>query len=172
MKGTIHWVSAAHAEEAEVRLYDRLFTSRRIPGTTGSDPFADLNPDSLEVLTGCKVEPVLAGAPGDPVSVRAAGILLRRPRLTPRRAGLQPHGDAEGQWAKIQKRASVRSGGQAEAGPLRRLVIRLQPARRCTALHSRNCAAARPAQSGSIISGPHGHGSRHVQLRRSRWRAD
>jgi glutaminyl-tRNA synthetase len=61
VKGTIHWVSAAHAADAEVRLYDRLFTSAD-PGDEGRDPISDLNPNSLEVLTGCKVEPMLAGA--------------------------------------------------------------------------------------------------------------
>jgi glutaminyl-tRNA synthetase len=59
VKGTIHWVSAAHARDAEVRLYDRLFTSDD-PGSGGRDPIADLNPDSLQILTTCKVEPMLA----------------------------------------------------------------------------------------------------------------
>jgi glutaminyl-tRNA synthetase len=61
VKGTIHWVSAAHALDAEVRLYDRLFTSED-PAAGGRDPLDDLNPASLEVLTHCKVEPSLAGA--------------------------------------------------------------------------------------------------------------
>jgi len=61
VKGTIHWVSAAHAIDAEVRLYDRLFTSDD-PGDEGRDPLSDLNPHSLEVLTGCQVEPALASA--------------------------------------------------------------------------------------------------------------
>jgi glutaminyl-tRNA synthetase len=61
VKGTIHWVSAAHAIEAEVRLYDRLFTSED-PGEGGRDPLTDLNPESLTVLTGCKVESMLASA--------------------------------------------------------------------------------------------------------------
>ena len=61
VKGTIHWVSADHARDAEVRLYDRLFNSED-PGANGRDPLADLNPGSLQVLTGCKVEPSLAAA--------------------------------------------------------------------------------------------------------------
>ncbi len=62
VKGTIHWVSAAHALEAEVRLYDRLFTVEN-PGDVrdGADSESVLNPDSLETLTGY-VEPGLAGA--------------------------------------------------------------------------------------------------------------
>jgi glutaminyl-tRNA synthetase len=61
VKGTIHWVSAAHAVDAEVRLYDRLFTSED-PEGEGRDALSDLNPESLDVLTGCKVEPILAEA--------------------------------------------------------------------------------------------------------------
>jgi glutaminyl-tRNA synthetase len=61
VKGTIHWVSAAHAHDAEVRLYDRLFLSAD-PGSEGRDPMSDLNPESLDVLTECKVEPMLATA--------------------------------------------------------------------------------------------------------------
>jgi glutaminyl-tRNA synthetase len=62
VKGTIHWVSAAHAVDATVRLYDRLFTSED-PAAGGRDPLDDLNPASLEVLTHCKAEPSLATAP-------------------------------------------------------------------------------------------------------------
>jgi glutaminyl-tRNA synthetase len=61
VKGTIHWVSAAHAVDAEVRLYDRLFRSED-PGENGRDPLTDLNPDSLTVLSECKVESMLAAA--------------------------------------------------------------------------------------------------------------
>jgi glutaminyl-tRNA synthetase len=63
VKSTLHWVSAAHAGEAEIRLYDRLFLAedpeRDIPGKTFVD---NLNPHSLEVLRGCLVEPSLATA--------------------------------------------------------------------------------------------------------------
>ena len=61
VKGTIHWVSAKHALNAEVRLYDRLFTKSN-PLEGKSDFLASLNPDSLQVLSGCKLEPDLAGA--------------------------------------------------------------------------------------------------------------
>ena len=60
VKGTIHWVSAAHAAEAEVRLYDHLFSKPR--PDEEEDWTACLNPDSLQVLTGCKLEPSLKGA--------------------------------------------------------------------------------------------------------------
>ena len=61
VKATIHWVSAPHAEKAEVRLYDRLFTVPE-PGADGSDYKEHLNPDSLTVLKDCPVEPGLADA--------------------------------------------------------------------------------------------------------------
>ena len=61
VKSTIHWVSAAHAVEAEVRLYEPLFTAA-VPGADKDDWKADLNPRSLERLTGCRLEPSLAAA--------------------------------------------------------------------------------------------------------------
>jgi len=62
VKGTIHWVSAEHAADAEVRLYDRLFLSED-PGEGGGEPLDDLNPTSLERVRGAKVEASLASAP-------------------------------------------------------------------------------------------------------------
>jgi len=75
VRGTIHWVSAPHAVEAEVRLYDHLF---RVPIPGGSDDDgdwkADLNPASLERLTGCRLEPSLAlAAPGSRYQFERAG---------------------------------------------------------------------------------------------------
>src|SRR6185369_32006 len=61
VKSTIHWVSAAHAVEAEVRLYEPLFTAA-VPGADKDDWKADLNPKSLERLIGCRLEPSLAAA--------------------------------------------------------------------------------------------------------------
>ncbi len=61
IKATLHWVSAAHAVDAEVRLYDRLFSVEN-PGTDDTYFLTQLNPASLEVLIGCKVEPSLASA--------------------------------------------------------------------------------------------------------------
>ncbi|MBX3375831.1 MAG: glutamine--tRNA ligase/YqeY domain fusion protein [Phycisphaeraceae bacterium] len=62
VKGTIHWVSAAHAIDAEVRLFDRLFTAEE-PGKRTGNYMDDLNPNSLEVVH-AKLEPSLAGSPG------------------------------------------------------------------------------------------------------------
>ena len=67
VKGTIHWVSAAHAIEAEVRLYDHLFLKPDPDDVPeGQNYLANLNPKSLEVLKGCRLEPSLAAAaPGN-----------------------------------------------------------------------------------------------------------
>jgi glutaminyl-tRNA synthetase len=63
VKATIHWASAGHAVDAEVRLYDHLFTKPDPDDVPeGQDYRANLNPNSLETLTGCKVEPSLTGA--------------------------------------------------------------------------------------------------------------
>ncbi len=63
VKATLHWVSAGHAVEADVRLYDRLFTKENPDEKTDGKTFKDfVNPDSLEILTACKLEPSLADA--------------------------------------------------------------------------------------------------------------
>ncbi len=60
-KGVIHWVSASHHLECEVRLYDRLFCTE-LPGSDGRDFVDDLNPDSLQILDGCRAELSLTSA--------------------------------------------------------------------------------------------------------------
>ena len=62
VKGTIHWVSAGHSLEAEVRLYDHLFTEENPGDVEGGDHRGNLNPSSLQTLTSCRVEPSLADA--------------------------------------------------------------------------------------------------------------
>jgi glutaminyl-tRNA synthetase len=63
VKATIHWVSADHAKEAEVRLYDHLFSKEDADAVPdGIDWLTNVNPKSLEVLTNCRVEPILANA--------------------------------------------------------------------------------------------------------------
>ena len=78
VKATIHWVSAAHAMPAEVRLYNPLFTK---PDPSGGENFtADLNPNSLEVLTGGRLEPALAEAqPEVPVQFERQGYFCLDP---------------------------------------------------------------------------------------------
>lgn len=76
VKGTIHWVSADLAVEASASLLNPLFLSEN-PSANG-DPIDDLNPDSLERLTGCKLEPALADAkPGAPVQFERLGYFNR-----------------------------------------------------------------------------------------------
>ena len=67
VRGTIHWVSAAHCVEAEVRLYNMLFTEANMNAIPEDKSYRDyLNPDSVQVLTGCKLEASLADArPGE-----------------------------------------------------------------------------------------------------------
>jgi glutaminyl-tRNA synthetase len=73
VKATLHWVSAAHAIDAEVRLYDRLFTVES-PGSGDADFLTLLNPASLEVLRGARIEPSLAvAAPGTRVQFERLG---------------------------------------------------------------------------------------------------
>ncbi len=61
-KGTLHWVEASHAVDAEVRLYDRLFMEAEPESQEGRDYMEFVNPDSLEIVSGCKLEPSLANA--------------------------------------------------------------------------------------------------------------
>ena len=94
VKGTIHWVSAAHAVDAEVRLYDTLFT---VPKPDDAEDYASvLNPNSLEVLTGAKVEPALAGVPPETrVQFERTGYFVSDwSDHTPRPPGVQPRGRA------------------------------------------------------------------------------
>jgi glutaminyl-tRNA synthetase len=73
VRGTIHWVSAAHAVEAEARLYDRLFKDEN-PSAGDGDFLDSLNPDSLEVVSGCQVEPSLTSAQsGDRMQLERLG---------------------------------------------------------------------------------------------------
>lgn len=101
VKSTMHWVSAAHAVDARVALYDRLYTAA-VPGEATGDPADDLNPASRELLTGCKVEGALAETPpGAVVQFERLGYFAHDPRdplLFHRTVGLRD------EWAAIQKR--------------------------------------------------------------------
>ena len=90
MKSTIHWVSAAHAVDAEVRLYDNLFTVEDPNEVAeGQDFTANLNPNSLEVLNNCKLEPSLAGArAGDRYQFERLGYFCGRSRHDAVEAGV------------------------------------------------------------------------------------
>ncbi|MDN6811265.1 MAG: hypothetical protein L0L73_05590, partial [Acidipropionibacterium jensenii] len=100
VKSTMHWVSAAHAVEAEVRLYDRLFTAE-VPGEATGEALDDLNPASRETLTGCKLEPAAAQTdPGEMIQFERLGYFAadtEQPMLFHRTVGLRD------EWAHIQK---------------------------------------------------------------------
>ncbi len=96
VKATLHWVSAAHAVPAEVRLYDHLFT-RPDPGTDG-DLFADLNPASETIVRGAMLEPTLAEAAlGETVQFERLGYFTPDADSRAMRARLQSDPHVEGQ---------------------------------------------------------------------------
>ena len=98
VKSTLHWVSAAHAVDAEVRLYDHLF-DREDPRDEN-----DLNPNSLEVLTACKLEPGLAGAhPGDRYQFERVGYFCADLDSAPGKLVFNRTVQLRDTWAKIEK---------------------------------------------------------------------
>src|SRR5690554_6254998 len=107
VKGTIHWVSAAHAREAEIRLYDRLFT-REIPDDqqNGQDFKNCLNSNSLEILSSCRVEPGLAGAvPGAWYQFERVGYFCPDSiDSSPERLVFNRSVPLRDSWAKIEKK--------------------------------------------------------------------
>jgi glutaminyl-tRNA synthetase len=108
VKSTIHWVSAAHAMDAEVRVYDNLFTKEDPNDVAeGQDFTANLNPNSLEIVHGAKLEPSLAGA--------AVGARYQFERLGYFCVDLDSKPDAlvfnrtvalKDTWAKVEKKQS------------------------------------------------------------------
>ncbi len=102
VKLTLHWVSAPHAIEAEVRLYDRLFDAE-IPGAGGVDLLSQLNPRSLEVLSGCRVEPSLAAAAvGARFQFERIGYFCVDPDSAPSRPVFNRTVTLKDSWAKIR----------------------------------------------------------------------
>jgi glutaminyl-tRNA synthetase len=107
VKSTIHWVSAAHAIDAEARLYETLFT-REDPNEVaeGGDFTDNLNPNSLEVLSGCKLEPSLcAAAPGSRYQFERLGYFCVDPDTTPEKLIFNRTVALRDTWAKIEKRS-------------------------------------------------------------------
>jgi glutaminyl-tRNA synthetase len=103
VKATLHWVSAAHAVPAEVRVYDRLFNN---PDPEASGDFtADLNPDSLKVLTGCRLEPSLRDArPGERFQFERLGYFCVDIDSAPGRLVFNRTVSLKDEWAKIEKK--------------------------------------------------------------------
>jgi len=101
-KATLHWVSAAHAVPAEVRLYDHLFSVPN-PGADGGDLFADLNPASETVLPGCLVEPSLAEArAGETVQFERLGYFTPDPDSAPGALVFNRTLTLKDSWAKLR----------------------------------------------------------------------
>ncbi|HVB37260.1 MAG TPA: glutamine--tRNA ligase/YqeY domain fusion protein [Vicinamibacterales bacterium] len=111
VKATLHWVSAAHAREADVRLYDRLFTVEDPEGQDGHDFTEYLNPGSLETLTGCQVEPGLAGAlPGYRCQFERLGYFCVDSDSTDGRLVFNRTVSLRDTWARIEEKQ--KTGGK------------------------------------------------------------
>jgi glutaminyl-tRNA synthetase len=105
VKSTIHWVSAAHAKSAEIRLYDRLFT-KEDPEEGESDFLECINPNSLTVLTGL-VEPQLGSvAVGDHFQFERQGYFTPDPDSTADKPVFNMTVNLRDAWAKIEKKGS------------------------------------------------------------------
>jgi glutaminyl-tRNA synthetase len=105
VKATIHWVSAVHAVDAEVRLYDHLFLKQNPDDAPeGTDWKSNLNPKSLETLTGCRLEPSLASAkPGDRFQFERLGYFCVDPD-SERDEGTRMGQDSEKGIADLKRR--------------------------------------------------------------------
>jgi glutaminyl-tRNA synthetase len=104
VKATLHWVSAQHAIEAEVRQYDRLFaTPDPMDVSEGADFTANLTPDSLQIST-CQIEPsVQEAAPGTRFQFERKGYYCVDPDSTPEHLVFNQTISLRDSWAKIQK---------------------------------------------------------------------
>jgi methionine--tRNA ligase beta chain len=116
VKGNIHWVSVAHAYEAEVRLYDRLFAVEN-PGTDESKSFLDeINPDSMVRLEGAMMEPYLAGAkPGTRVQFERVGYFCVDRDSKPGKLVWNRTVGLKDSWARLQKKSDNKSEAKPQA---------------------------------------------------------
>ncbi len=105
VKSTLHWVSADHALEAEVRLYDHLFNKEDPLDVEDGHDFMDyINPDSLEVLTSCRVEPSLAGSsPDNHFQFERLGYYYIDPNSSTEKLVFNQIVSLRDTWSKIQK---------------------------------------------------------------------
>ncbi len=104
VKGTLHWVSAAHGVEAEVRLYDRLFLKENPLEESAADFKSYLNPDSLQVVKGCRLEPSVAGAaPGTQYQFERIGYFCVDPDSTEDALVFNRTAALRDSWAKIER---------------------------------------------------------------------
>ncbi len=107
VKATLHWVSAAHAVTAEVRLYDRLFSVEN-PGTGDADFLTQINPQSLETIRDARVEPSLASAPaGTRLQFERLGYFCVDPDSRPGAPVFNRTVTLKDSWAKIEVRGAL-----------------------------------------------------------------
>ena len=106
VQGTIHWVSASHAVNAEVRMYDRLFTVENAKKVDEDKTYLDyVNPESLKVLTDCKVEPSLANVTkGEQFQFERKGFFCADQDSTPGKPVFNLTVTLRDSWAKIEKK--------------------------------------------------------------------
>jgi glutaminyl-tRNA synthetase len=111
VKSTIHWVSAAHALDAEVRIYDTLFTKEDPNDVAEGEEFtANLNPNSLEVIAQAKLEPSLAGAPVESrYQFERLGYFCVDPDSKPGRPVFNRTVALKDTWAKVEKTIDKKS---------------------------------------------------------------
>jgi len=111
VRGTLHWLSAAHALDAEVRLYDYLYTKADpYEVEEGQDFTANLNPDSLQILTQCKVEPSLAAAaPGAPLQFLRLGYFCLDPDSADGKLVFNRTISLRDTWARIERAQKTQS---------------------------------------------------------------
>jgi glutaminyl-tRNA synthetase len=109
VKSTIHWVSAAHAIPAEIRLYDKLFAKADpYDLEEGQEVLDNLNPDSVEILTGARLEPSLANAKvGDRFQFERVGYFCVDPDAEPGKLVFNRTLPLKDTWAKIAKKAGA-----------------------------------------------------------------
>ncbi len=113
VKATLHWVSARHAIRAQVRLYNHLFTKPDPENVEEGKTFLDyLNPNSLEVLPECFIEPSVQGAqPGTRYQFERLGYFCVDPDSTPEKLVFNRTVSLKDTWAKVQKRLQQQSAG-------------------------------------------------------------
>ena len=106
VRATLHWVSAAHALDAEIRLYDSLFTVPNPYDVPENKTWTDfINPDSLTVLKGCKLEPSMAGTEvGEPLQFERVGYFVKDRDSTPETPVFNRSVPLRDTWARIQRR--------------------------------------------------------------------
>jgi glutaminyl-tRNA synthetase len=145
VRGTLHWVSAAHAVPAEVRLYDRLFAVEN-PGTREDKSFLDeVNPESVVSLTSCRLEPYLAGFAGKPgarFQFERIGYFCVDTDSTPGKPLWNRTVSLKDSWAKLEGRAS----GKATAKAMPKAASKLEAKPSASASPAPSSLAAPPAE--------------------------